>query len=192
MEAGSVFPDFLDQTAAESAPQLLGCRLVHASKKGTTGGMIVEAEAYPANDPASHSFNGRTPRNEVMFGPSGRAYVYFTYGMHFCFNIVTALPGQGEAVLIRALEPLEGVSLMKKRRRRQDIKNLCSGPAKLAQAMGINLKHNGQDLSTGRLRLLAPENRDFDIVRITRIGINKAADKKLRFYIRGNPYVSRK
>ncbi len=187
-----MFPDFLDQPASKSAPQLLGCRLLYESGKGTTSGMIIETEAYLGDDPASHSYNGKTPRNEVMFGPSGRAYIYFTYGMHYCFNIVTGRPGEGEAVLIRALEPIEGLALMKKRRRQQDIKNLCSGPAKLVQAMGITSGCNGQDLSAGRLRLLAAGSRDFDIVRATRIGIKKSTDKKLRFYIRDNPYISRK
>lgn len=188
----SVFPVFLDNPASQSAPRLLGCRLLHESEQGITSGRIVETEAYEESDPASHSHNGKTTRNEVMFGPPGRAYIYFTYGMHYCFNIVTGIEGDGEAVLIRALEPLEGIDLMRERRGRRDIRNLCSGPAKLVQAMGITSEHNGQDLSTGRLRLLAAENTDFDVVRTTRIGIKKSTDKKLRFYIRGNPYISRK
>ncbi len=188
----SVFPDFLDKPASLSARDLLGCRLLHESEQGLTSGRIIETEAYEENDPASHSHSGRTARNQVMFGPSGRAYVYFTYGMHYCFNIVTGPSGHGEAVLIRALEPLEGIDLMRKRRERRELKNLCSGPAKLVQAMGIRADHNGQDLSTGNLRLLAAENDDFEVVPTTRIGIKKSPDKKLRFYIRGNPYISRK
>jgi DNA-3-methyladenine glycosylase len=187
-----MFPDFLKQPASESALELLGCRLVHETEQGTAGGIIVETEAYLGDDPASHSYKGKTARNEIMFGPPGRAYIYFTYGMHYCFNIVTGKKGDGEAVLIRALQPLTGINLMKQRRRQQDIKNLCSGPAKLVQALGIRPGQNGDDLSAGRLRLLEPENRDFDIVRTTRVGIKKGTDKKLRFYIRGNPYISRK
>ncbi|MFO7867377.1 MAG: DNA-3-methyladenine glycosylase [Candidatus Aminicenantes bacterium] len=187
-----MFPGFLNKPASEAAPKLLGCRLVHESPEGITSGKIVETEAYLENDPASHSHNGRTPRNEVMFGPSGRAYVYFTYGMHYCFNVVTGKPGEGEAVLIRALEPLEGFSLMMKRRAQEERKKLCSGPAKLVQAMGITPGHNGRDLSQGRLRLIDAERRDFDVVCTMRIGIKKGADTPLRFYIKNSPFVSRK
>lgn len=187
-----VIPDFLDKPASQTAPKLLGCRLLHESEQGITSGRIIETEAYEENDPASHSYSGRTERNHVMFGPPGLAYVYFTYGMHYCFNIVTGPAGRGEAVLIRSLEPLEGIELMRKRRGRRELNNLCSGPAKLVQAMGITADHNGQNLSAGRLRLLAAENTDFDVVRTTRIGIKKSTDKKLRFYIQNNPYISRK
>ena len=151
----------------------------------------MEAEAYLENDPASHSYSGKTLRNEVMFGPAGRAYIYFTYGMHYCFNVVTGKDGSGEAVLIRALEPVEGIPLMQKRRRQRELKKLCSGPAKLVQALGITREHNGRSLGEGDLRISGPEKKDFEVVFTTRIGIKKGAGKKLRFYIKDNPYVSR-
>jgi len=132
-----------------------------------------------------------TPRNSVMFGPPGYAYVYFTYGMHYCFNVVSASEGIGEAVLVRALEPVLGVTLMQQRRGRQNPRELCSGPAKLTQAMGIAREHNRQDLIASDL-FLCPGEAGAAIVTTTRIGIKEGAELPLRFYLQGNNYVSRK
>lgn len=183
---------FFNKSTLETARDLLGCYLVSKSKDGEIIGKIAETEAYLKDDPAAHSFAGKTKRNEVMFGPSGRAYVYFTYGMHYCFNVVTEKEGKGEAVLIRALEPIEGLELMKKRRKTADKRNLCSGPAKLTQALGITKEHNGIDLMGGELQLCLGEkiNRE-NIIQTTRIGISKGENLPYRFFIKDNPFVSR-
>lgn len=182
--------DILATDALSAAKLLLGCKLVHETPEGKTSGIIVETEAYHQDDPASHSFNGATKRTQVMFGESGHAYVYFTYGMHYCFNIVTGRTGQGQAVLVRALEPIEGIELMKKRRAADDIHQLTNGPAKLTQAMGINLKNNGQNILSGNLRI-EPGPKPAKIMRTTRVGISKAQNLPWRFYIKGNEFVSK-
>src|SRR3989338_2180484 len=132
---------FYEKTTIEIAKSLLGTYLVHESPVEKTVGMIVETEAYLANDPSCHGFRGETPRNRPMFGDPGHAYIYFIYGMYHCFNVVTAPVGVGEAVLIRALEPVEGMALMEKRR--QGKKDLAGGPGKLVIAMGITRQMNG-------------------------------------------------
>ncbi|HIH14935.1 MAG TPA: DNA-3-methyladenine glycosylase [Nanoarchaeota archaeon] len=171
------------------AQELLGMYLVHESAEGKTVGKIVETEAYLWNDPAAHSFRGKTQRNAPMFGKPGTAYIYFTYGMHYCFNVVTANEGVGEAVLIRALEPIEGIALMKKRRKMEDLYSLCNGPAKLVQAMGIIKELNTHFLLEKPLYLLSKKEA-FSLVAKTRIGISKAQKEKLRFYMKGNNFVS--
>jgi len=162
-------------------------------------GRVVETEAYLSEgDPACHAARGRTPRNRVMFGPPGIAYIYFTYGMHYCFNVVTGREGIPEAVLIRALEPLEGVELMAARRGRTGLKELCSGPGKLVQAMGIKPEANESDLVGGPIRFYrdnaTPEAKEGlrEIVATTRIGISSGEDLFLRFYIAGSPWISKK
>ena len=129
---------FYDQETVSVARQLLGCFFMHEEMEGTTIGRIVETEAYVANDPASHSFRGKTPRNAVMFGLAGKAYVYFIYGMYYCVNVVTGREGVGKAVLLRALEPIAGIELMQQRRHTHTLWQLCSGPGKLTQAMHID------------------------------------------------------
>ena len=183
--------------AAEAAPMLLGKLLVHDSPEGRCAGMIVEAEAYcgPYDD-AAHSFGGRrTARTEAMYGPAGQAYVFRLYGMHRCFNVVTASAGEPQAVLIRALEPVEGLALMAQRRGTAEKRLLCSGPGRLCQAMGIGMEHYGQDLFSGSLRL--EEYRTFPPEAIgvsPRVNVDYAEtyrDRLWRFFIQGSPCVSR-
>jgi DNA-3-methyladenine glycosylase len=183
--------EFFKCSTEEVAEKLLGMNLVHESPQGKTVGRIVEVEAYLHDDPASHSFRGKTKRNEAMFENAGIAYVYFIYGNYFCFNIVTNKTGVGEAVLIRALEPIEGKKLMRKRRNKSDDKKLCNGPAKLVQAMGITREHNKANLLFGKLRLEENPKKDFSVVRKKRIGISVGKSKLLRFYIKRNEFVSR-
>lgn len=172
------------------ARDLLGSYLVHESPWGRTVGRIVEVEAYCGpEDPASHA-RRRTPRSEVMWGPSGTAYVYFSYGNHSCLNVVTEREGRPGAVLLRALEPVEGVALMRRRRRIQELRLLTSGPGRLTQAMGITLAHNRADLVTGPL-YVARGPRPRAIVATPRIGISSATDRMWRFVVPDSPYLSR-
>ncbi len=190
---------FYEQDTITVAKRLLGCYLVHLEGEETTLGRIVETEAYLVHDPAAHSFIGKTKRNSVLFGPAGHAYVYFIYGMHYCFNVVTGREGMGEAVLIRALEPLQGIPVMQKRRRAQKLTLLCNGPARLTEALAITLSFNGISLFDGPLQIWSSESLSSsapigndDIVQTTRIGIAKARELPLRFYLKGNSYISRK
>jgi DNA-3-methyladenine glycosylase len=190
---------FYRQDTISVAKKLLGCYLVHLEGEETTLGRIVETEAYLVHDPAAHSFTGKTKRNAVLFGPVGYAYVYFIYGLHYCFNVVTGEEGMGEAVLIRALEPLQGIPVMRKRRRTEKLTLLCNGPARLAEALAITLSYNGMSLFDGPLQMWSSDSLsssapidDADIVQTTRIGIAKARESSLRFYLKGNGYISRK
>ncbi len=172
----------LSMPAELAAPRLLGCKLVRRVDGRQLSGRIVETEAYSQDDVASHSYRGQTPRTKVMFGPAGHLYVYFTYGMHYCCNVVTGPDGHGSAVLIRALEPLAGL----------DRGTKTDGPAKLCKALGINKDLNGHDLHQEPLKLLLePPLPQTDIVQTTRIGISRGQGAPWRFYIRGNSYVSR-
>lgn len=178
---------FFDKSTTEIAKNLLGCKLIY----GKTSGMIVETEAYLFDDKASHSFSGETKRNAPMFGKPGTVYIYFTYGMHFCFNVVTNKKGVGEAVLIRALEPVEGIEIMKKRRGTENLKNLCNGPAKLVQALGIKKEMNGASLLKGNLRI-DRFRKIKEIVSTERIGISKGKELKLRFLAKNSSFTSGK
>lgn len=183
---------FLDQPAAVVAPRLLGSYLVRQLQGETLIGKIVETEAYDQTDAASHSYKGSTPRTAVMFGPSGHCYVYFTYGMHYCMNIVVGSTGHGSAVLIRALEPVKGSELMARHRRGKLGHELTNGPAKLCQALQINTSWNGHNLAVPPLQLqVQPPLGPAAIMQTARIGISQAKDVPWRFYIKGNPYVSR-
>jgi DNA-3-methyladenine glycosylase len=191
---------FYERDTVTVAKDLLGCYLVHGTGAGMTIGRIVEDEAYIREDPAAHSFRGKTKRNSAMFGPAGHAYVYRIYGLHTCVNVVTGPERTGEAVLIRALEPVAGIDLMQERRGMTDVVSLCSGPGKLTQALGITMDCNGASLVDSPLQIwspdslpgLRPEQSTEEIVQTTRVGITKAADLPLRFYLRGNRYVSRR
>jgi DNA-3-methyladenine glycosylase len=196
---GRVLPRrFYRQPTLRLARALLGKTLVHDTAAGRTAGRIVEVEAYrgPA-DRAAHSFGGRrTARNEVMYGPPGHAYVYFIYGVHHCVNVVSRPRGVPEAVLVRALEPLAGEDLMRRRRRLPDAPawRLCRGPGALAEALGITRAQNGADLVRGPLRILdAPAVRPGGVARTPRIGVDyagEAARHPWRFVVRGSPAAS--
>jgi len=173
------------------ARDLLGCVLVHDSPAGRTAGRIVEVEAYLGpRDPASHAYR-RTARSEVMWGRPGAAYVYFSYGAHACMNVVTEPEGQAGAVLLRALEPVEGLALMRRRRGTGDVRLLASGPGRLTQALGITLGLNRSDLVTGPL-YVARGVPPAAVARTPRIGISAATERRWRFVARDSPYLSRR
>jgi DNA-3-methyladenine glycosylase len=173
-----------------AAPQLLGATLRHTDEEGTVAVRVTEVEAYDgANDPGSHAFNGRTNRNAVMFGPPGRLYVYFTYGMHHCANVVLGAEDDPAAVLLRAGEVVEGADLARRRRPRSTERDLARGPARLCQALGIDLRHNGVDLGHGPLTL-APGTPPEHVGSGPRVGLRKAADRPWRFWVAGEPTVS--
>jgi DNA-3-methyladenine glycosylase len=182
------------------AKSLLGKIFVRVLNSRFLAGKIVEVEAYDGkNDEASHSFSGKTKRNEVMFGNAGYLYVYFTYGMHFCANVVTGKENFGAAVLIRAIEPIEGVSFLAQNRLSKSalkeikIKNLCNGPAKICQAFNLKREQNGTDLTGNDIYILdAPEIHPGNIISTRRIGIKKSIDLPWRYYIKDNQFVSKK
>jgi DNA-3-methyladenine glycosylase len=173
----------------EVARDLVGCVVSHAGSSG----VIVETEAYHDSEAASHAFVGLTPRTATLFGPPGRAYVYRSYGIHALLNAVCEPEGIGAGVLIRALEPLEGIDLMRDRRGLQRLESLCSGPGKLTQALDVELVDNGCDLAVGPVVFSARPKawRDVDIVVDKRIGITKAAELPWRFCVAGSRFLSR-
>ncbi|HXY72221.1 MAG TPA: DNA-3-methyladenine glycosylase [Actinomycetota bacterium] len=175
------------------APDLLGRLLVRRLDGETLVARVVETEAYQQDDPASHSFRGRTARTAVMFGPAGHLYVYFTYGMHYCMNVVTGRVGEGSAVLFRAAEPLEGLEAMMARRRMDDPRLLCSGPARLTEALGVGREMNGADLVEGvDLWVAAGRRVPADCVAIgPRVGIRSAVEVPWRFSEAGSAWASR-
>jgi len=183
--------EILNDSVDKVAKRLLGCEFVREIDGKTIRVKIVETEAYDQTDAASHAYNGRTPRADVMFGPAGHLYVYFTYGMHYCCNVVAGKEGYGAGVLIRAVEPLEGEATLEKRRGGKTGTELTNGPAKLCQALGIDRRMNGHDLKKSPLQLVVrPATATNQIIATTRVGISKAKDVKWRFYVAGNPYVS--
>ncbi len=173
------------------AQALLGCVLVCESDGGATAGRIVETEAYLSNDPACHAYRGRSERNATLFGPPHRSYVYQIYGTSFCFNVSSEADGEGAGVLVRALEPLEGLDVMRRRRAVEAARDLCRGPGRLCQALAIDRSFDGLDLYADRALWLASSNQPRARVRRSRrIGISVAANRRLRFYEAGNPYLS--
>jgi DNA-3-methyladenine glycosylase len=178
--------DFYDRSVHDVARDLIGCVVRH----GETAGRIVETESYHMDEPACHAFVGLTRRTQTLYGPPGRAYVYFSYGVHSLLNAVCEEESVGAAVLIRALEPVEGLDVMRARRGLQRAEDLCSGPGKLTQALGIGLELNGSSLLDGPIEMLARQ-REPRIVIGERIGITKAADLPWRFCDADSRHVSR-
>ena len=185
----SSLPDLSD--AVTAAQNLLGWKLVHETEDGRTAGYIVEAEAYSQEEPSSHTYRGKTKRNQVMFEHAGLVYVYFTYGMHYCVNIVTGEEGHGQAVLLRALEPVDGIELMMRRRQKTDVRKLTNGPANLVQAMGITMSNYSDDVLDSQGLYLEPGIKPEKIIKTTRIGIRVGVDLPWRFYIADNQFVSK-
>lgn len=184
--------DVLNTDSDVAARTLLGAFLERDFEKGTAVVRIVETEAYDALDPASHTYKGESLRTAAMFGPAGRLYVYFTYGMHYCCNVVTGDVGHGAGVLIRAVEPVSGLELLQANRPGRKQTDLTNGPAKICQALKLDTTWNSHDLEKSPLRLILNPMLDADkIVQTTRIGISRAADVPWRFYIKNSPYVSR-
>ena len=177
---------FFDRSVHEVAPELIGATLMVDG----IGGVIVEVEAYHHTDPAAHSYNGQTERNGVMFGPPGMAYVYRSYGIHWCLNFVCEAEGSASAVLIRAIEPTEGLAKMRRRRAVPDVRALCSGPGKLCQALGVSIKHNGLALDRPPFELRARTGKP-EIVVGPRIGITKAVDEPWRYGLKGSRFLSK-
>lgn len=177
---------FFDRSVHEVAPELIGATFLFDG----VGGVIAEVEAYHHTDPAAHSFNGRTERNAVMFGPPGFAYVYRSYGIHWCVNFVCEAEGSASAILIRALQPTHGIGRMKRRRGLTDERLLCSGPGRLCEALAITHAQNGLWLDRAPFELRAPAVRP-DIERGIRIGITKAADLPWRYGLKGSRYLSK-
>jgi DNA-3-methyladenine glycosylase len=177
---------FFARSVHKVAPELIGAVLLVDG----VGGRIVEVEAYHHTDPAAHSYRGPTERNRVMFGPPGVAYVYRSYGIHWCLNFVCEAEGSASAVLIRAMEPTDGLARMRRRRAVSDTRALCSGPGKLAEALGITRRHNGLALDRAPFALRARCGHP-DIASGVRIGITKAADKPWRYGLKDSPYLSK-
>ncbi len=177
----------------QAAKRLLGCVLERTINEKIIRARIVETEAYDQNDPGSHTFCGKTKRNEIMFEKAGFLYVYFIYGMHYCCNVVTGPQGFGEAALIRAVEPIYGHDEMKLLRNGHDGVTISNGPSKLCKALDISKDLNGHYLSREPLKLLLmPEVSPDNIVTTKRIGLSKGQDKLWRFYIKDNKYISKK
>ena len=177
---------FFARSVHAVAPELIGATLL----VNGVGGTIVEVEAYHHTDPAAHSYGGQTPRNAVMFGPPGAAYVYRSYGIHWCLNFVCEAAGSASAVLIRALAPTEGLTLMRRRRELKDARALCSGPGKLCEALGVSIKHNGLPLDRTPFELRARSETP-EIVVGPRVGITKAVDALWRYGLKGSKFLSR-
>jgi DNA-3-methyladenine glycosylase len=175
------------------ARDLLGRVLFYRTAEGLLAGRIVETEAYTGeSDAASHAFRGRTARNAVMFGPAGHAYVYFTYGMHYCLNVTADVPGTAGAVLLRALEPLAGLEIMRARGDRGPEHRLLSGPGKIGRAFGLTLEDNGRDFTRGRLGLAGGSPvPDREVARSRRIGISRAVELRYRFTVVGSRSLSK-
>jgi DNA-3-methyladenine glycosylase len=180
------FAELVAGSVHDAAPALIGWTLLLHG----VGGRIVEVEAYAADDPASHSYRGPTPRTAVMFGPPGHLYVYRSYGLHWCANFVCEKAGRGAAVLLRALEPTDGLDEMRARRGVADVRLLCAGPGRLTQALGLTREHDGADLTRPPFALVPPA-APVPIERTPRIGITKAVEKPWRYVEAGSSWSSR-
>lgn len=200
MNSGEILPsEFYNRNVTVVAKALLGKIFIRKTKQGLLSGKIVEVEAYDGkNDKASHSFNGKTNRNQIMFGKAGHLYVYFTYGMHYCANVVTGKENFGAAVLVRALEPIDGMHIMSMNRfgkriiSDNELLNLCNGPAKICQSFSITRESNGANLCSDEFYIInstpVPKSK---IISTTRIGIKKSIDLPWRYYIKDNLYISK-
>lgn len=177
---------FFDRSVHEVAPELIGATLLVDG----VGGLIVEVEAYHHTEPAAHSYNGQTLRNAVMFGPPGFLYVYRSYGIHWCMNFVCEKAGSASAVLIRALQPMHGLPAMKRRRGTTEERQLCSGPGKVCEALGVTHKHNGLPLDKAPFELRARAD-DYEVAIGVRIGITKAAELPWRYGLKGSRFLSK-
>lgn len=183
---------FYNRPTIDVAIGLIGCDLICNTDGIKSGGMIIEAEAYIGeDDPACHAFRGRTKRNEIMYGPPGYLYVYFTYGNHFMLNVVTEIKGYPSAVLLRAVEPRYGIETMARRRDTTDLKNISSGPGKLAKALSITTAENGTDLCSSNIFIRGPSSGKNEIWVSPRIGIGRMGSEKLwRFFVKSHPHIS--
>ena len=177
---------FFGRSVHEVAPDLIGATML----VNGVGGLIVEVEAYHHTEPAAHSYNGPTPRNQIMFGPPGFAYVYRSYGIHWCVNFVCEEEGSASAVLIRALEPTHGLAAMRRRRHLQEVHSLCSGPGKLTEALGITIAQNALPLDRPPIALHA-RTEEVEVVAGIRIGITKAVELPWRYGVKGSKFLSK-
>jgi len=186
MSAATLSRSFFARSVHKVAPDLIGATMLIDG----AGGRIVEVEAYHHTDPAAHSFSGQTARNAVMFGPPGKAYVYRSYGIHWCLNFVCESEGSASAVLIRAIEPLEGLAKMRRRRGLSDERLLCSGPGRLGEALAVTHAHNGLALDRAPFELIARQGKP-EIVTGVRVGITKAAELPWRYGLAGSHFLSK-
>jgi DNA-3-methyladenine glycosylase len=178
--------DFFDRSVHEVAPDLIGMTLLVDG----VGGIVVEVEAYDQEDPASHGYSGLTARNAAMFGPPGHAYVYRSYGIHWCLNLVCEREGRADAVLLRALEPTHGLQVMRERRGVEAERLLAAGPGRLCQALAVTREHGGLPLDEPPFAL-APRERQYDVLAVPRIGITRAAERPWRYVAAGSRYLSK-
>jgi DNA-3-methyladenine glycosylase len=183
---------FFERYTPSVAKDLIGCRLVRVIDDARLAGIIVETEAYRGrDDPASHAFRGRTKRNEVMFGEAGHAYVYFTMGMHYCLNVTTERPGEAGAVLLRAVEPVEGADEMALNRGPRRGGHIADGPGRLTEAMDIDKRLNGEDLVTSPALFIEGGSRQGRIMRSARVGISRGTERRWRFFAAESRFVSK-
>jgi DNA-3-methyladenine glycosylase len=183
---------FFEQYTPNVAKGLIGCRLVRMRDGERLAGVVVETEAYRGSaDPASHAYRGKTDRNAVMFGPAGHAYVYFTMGAHYCLNVTTEPMGTPAAVLIRALEPREGIQKMVRNRGVNEVARLASGPGNLTKALGIDRRDNGQDMVTSSGLFFELGEQMGEIGESSRVGVTRGTSFRWRFYAKGNAFVSK-
>ena len=189
MSFGEILPaSFYDRDPRQVAVDLLGCVLVHETPEGIASGMIVETEAYRLEDPACHAYKGRTLRNRNIFGRPGLAYIYLSYGVHKLLNVVCEREGAGSAVLIRALRPIQGLEVMRERRKRNT--HLCNGPGRLTQALGVELSQDGSELTDEPLYISWGGTPEGEILATTRIGISRGTELPWRYLVQGEKGVS--